>query len=131
MANGDSGTVNDIPVMAVAAYNTTPDRLKFHPKGVGNGYVLSFGDKKVYVAGDTEDTVEMRAQVAIDVTFLPMNLPYTMSGEQAASAVKTFKPKIVYPYHYAKDGPEPAKFAAALKGFPDVEVRQRGWYAYG
>jgi L-ascorbate metabolism protein UlaG (beta-lactamase superfamily) len=131
MANGDSGTVNDIPVMAVAAYNTTPDRLKFHPKGVGNGYVLSFGDKKVYVAGDTEDTAEMRALVAIDVTFLPMNLPYTMSGEQVASAVKTFKPKIVYPYHYAKDGPEPAKFAAALKGFPDVEVRQRDWYAYG
>ena len=131
MANGDNGTVNDIPVTAVAAYNTSPDRLKFHPKGVGNGYVLSFGDKKVYVAGDTEDTSEMRALVGIDIAFLPMNLPYTMTGEQAAAAVKAFKPKIVYPYHYAKDGPEPAKFAAVLKGFPDVEVRQRDWYAYG
>ena len=130
MANGDSGTVNDIPIKAVAAYNTTPDRLKFHPKDVGNGYVLSFGDKKLYLAGDTEDTPEMRALTNIDIAFLPMNLPYTMTGEQAAAAVKAFKPKIVYPYHYGEDGAEPAKFAAALKGFPDVEVRQRDWYAY-
>jgi L-ascorbate metabolism protein UlaG (beta-lactamase superfamily) len=131
MANGDSGTVNDIPIKAVPAYNITPDRLKYHPKGVGNGYVLSFGDKKLYVAGDTEDTPDMRALTAIDVAFLPMNLPYTMTGEQAASAAKAFKPKIVYPYHYGENGAEPMKFAAAMQGVPDIEVRQRDWYAYG
>jgi len=130
MKNGDVGDVNGIPLTVVPAYNTTPDRLKYHPKGVGNGYVLSLGGGKVYVAGDTEDTPEMRALVGIGVAFLPMNLPYTMSADQAVSAVRAFKPAIVYPYHYGKDGKEPAAFAAALKGNPDTEVRLRDWYAY-
>ena len=131
MKNGDTGDVNGIPVSAVPAYNTTPDRLKYHPKGVGNGYVFTFGERKVYVAGDTEDIPEMRTLTGIDVAFLPMNLPYTMTGEQAASAVRVFSPKVVYPYHYGKDGPEPAKFAAAMKGANGIEVRQKDWYAYG
>jgi L-ascorbate metabolism protein UlaG (beta-lactamase superfamily) len=131
MKNGESGDVNGIPFASVAAYNTTPERLKYHPKGVGNGYVFTFGDRKVYAAGDTEDIDEMRGLTGIDVAFLPMNLPYTMTGEQAADAVKAFKPKVVYPYHYGKDGPEPAKFAAALHGVAGVEVRQKDWYAYG
>jgi L-ascorbate metabolism protein UlaG (beta-lactamase superfamily) len=132
MKNGDTGKLgDDIALEAVPAYNTTPDRLQYHPKGAGNGYVLTLGDAKVYVAGDTEDIPEMRALKGIGVAFLPMNLPYTMSGEQAASAAQAFKPLLVYPYHYGKDGPEPQKFAAAMKGFAGVEVRQRDWYAYG
>ena len=99
MKNGDSATVNGIAVDAIPAYNTTADRKQYHPQGVGNGYVFTFGDKKVYVAGDTEDTPEMRALTGIEVAFLPMNLPYTMDINQAANAVKAFRPKIVYPYH--------------------------------
>ena len=130
MVNGDSGDVNGVPVVAIAAYNTTPDRLKYHPKGAGNGYVLTFGNKKLYLAGDTEDIVEMRALTGIDIAFLPMNLPYTMTGEQAASGANAFRPKVVYPYHYGKDGPEPARFAAAMKGSDGTEVRQRDWYQF-
>ncbi|HTJ57749.1 MAG TPA: MBL fold metallo-hydrolase [Devosiaceae bacterium] len=131
MKNGDTGEVNGLPLQAVAAYNTTPDRLRYHPKGVGNGYVLTFADKKVYVAGDTEDIPEMRDLTGIDIAFVPMNLPYTMTGQQAAAGVKAFRPRVVYPYHYGKDGPEPAKFAAAIKGTAGIEVRQQDWYAYG
>ena len=130
MKNGDSGNVNGIPVAAIPAYNTTPERQQYHPKGVGNGYVFTFGGGKVYVAGDTEDTPEMRALTGIGVAFLPMNLPYTMTGEQAASAVKAFQPRIVYPYHYGEGGTEPQNFAAAMKGSPGIEIRQRDWYAY-
>jgi L-ascorbate metabolism protein UlaG (beta-lactamase superfamily) len=125
LANGDTGEVAGVPVLAVPAYNTTPDRLKYHPKGVGNGYVLTFGDKKVYVAGDTEDVPEMRALAGIDVAFLPMNLPYTMTEEQAADAVKAFRPKIVYPYHYK--GSDPKKFATLVGDA--AEVRIVDWYA--
>ena len=125
LKNCDSGTIDGIPVTAVPAYNITPDRLDKHPQGVGNGYVLSFGDKKVYVAGDTEDTPEMRALTGIDVAFLPMNLPYTMDVEQAADAVKAFKPKIVYPYHYR--GSDIEKFKELVGGAS--EVRLVDWYA--
>jgi len=131
MKNGDSGDINGLPLKAIPAYNTTADRLKYHPKGVGNGYVFSFGEAKVYVAGDTEDTPEMRSLTGIAIAFLPMNLPYTMTGEQAASAAEAFKPLVVYPYHYGKGGQEPQKFAAALKGASGIQVRQKDWYAYG
>jgi L-ascorbate metabolism protein UlaG (beta-lactamase superfamily) len=125
IGNGDSVTVAGIPVSAIPAYNTTEDRLKYHPKGVGNGYVLSLGDKKVYVAGDTEDIPEMRALSGIDVAFLPMITPYTMSVEQAADATKAFKPKVVYPYHYRSSD---TKQFAELVGSAS-EVRLRDWYA--
>ncbi len=130
MKNGDKGDVNGLPVLAMPAYNTTPERLQYHPKGVGNGYVLTVGDAKVYVAGDTEDTPEMRALSGIGVAFLLMNVPYTMTGAQAASAVKQFKPLVVYPYHYGKGGTEPQKFADQMIGFDGVDVRLRDWYAY-
>lgn len=130
MKNGDTGDVNGLPLTAIPAYNITPGRTQYHPKGVGNGYILTMGDAKIYVAGDTEDTPEMRALTGIGVAFLPMNLPYTMTGDQAASAVKQFKPLMVYPYHYGKNGPEPAKFAAAMKGTAGIQIRQRDWYAY-
>lgn len=124
MANGDTATVGGVPVMAVPAYNTTKDRLQYHPEGVGNGYVLTFGDKKVYVAGDTEDVPEMRALSGIDVAFLPMNLPYTMDETQAADAVKAFGPRVVYPYHYR--GSDTQKFADLVGDA--AEVRLRDWY---
>ncbi|MEJ0013764.1 MAG: MBL fold metallo-hydrolase [Bauldia sp.] len=124
MKNGDKLEVAGIPIEAVPAYNTTPERLKNHPKGVGNGYVLTFGDKHVYIAGDTEGTPEMLALTGIDVAFLPMNLPYTMSIDQAADAVKAFKPKVVYPYH--SQGSDVAAFKAKVGDAADVRLLQ--WY---
>ena len=125
MKNGDTGTVDGLPIMAVPAYNTSADKQQYHPKGRDNGYVLSFGDKKIYIAGDTEPTPEMAALTGIDIAFLPMNQPYTMTPEQAAEAVKAFKPKVVYPYHYK--GTDPQKFADLVGNAADVRVRD--WYA--
>lgn len=124
LANGASTTVQTVPIMAVPMYNTSADRLKFHTKGRGDGYVLTLGGKRIYIAGDTEGTPEMLALKNIDVAFLPMNLPYTMTEEQAADAVKAFKPKIVYPYHYK--GSDPQKFATLVGSAS--EVRLRNWY---
>jgi L-ascorbate metabolism protein UlaG (beta-lactamase superfamily) len=103
MKAGDSNTVDGITVMAVPAYNIKNVRAPgqpFHPKGVGNGYVIAIGNKKFYVAGDTENIPEMKNLKNIDVAFLPMNLPYTMTPEMVADAAKSFKPAILYPYHY-------------------------------
>lgn len=124
MANGDSGTVKGVAIEAVPAYNTTPDRTKFHPQGRDNGYVLTLGDKRIYIAGDTEDTPEMKALESIDVAFLPMNLPYTMDIEHAAQAVKDFKPKVVYPYHYGESDVSAFKEMVG----DDAEVRLLKWY---
>jgi L-ascorbate metabolism protein UlaG (beta-lactamase superfamily) len=125
IGNGASGELAGIPIAAIPAYNTSPERTQYHPKGVGNGYILSLGDKKLYIAGDTEDTPEMRALSGIEVAFLPMNLPYTMTVEQAADAVKTFKPAIVYPYHYK--GSDTARFKQLVGDA--AEVRLVDWYA--
>jgi len=124
LSNGASGEVAGLPVDVVAAYNTTENRKRYHPQGVGNGYVIGFADKRVYVAGDTEDTPEMRALTGIDVAFLPMNLPYTMSIDQVAAAVAAFRPAIVYPYHY--QGADPAKLAELVGDA--AEVRLGAWY---
>ncbi len=100
MKNGDTRAVLGIEVEAIPAYNIVHKRdngLPFHPKGVGNGYVLTFGDTRIYVAGDTENIPEMKALQEIDCAFLPMNLPYTMTPEMVADAAKAFKPKILYP----------------------------------
>ena len=128
IAQGDHVTFNDVGITALPAHNLSPDRLKFHPRGVGNGYLLGFGDKTVYVSGDTEDIPEMRALAGVDVAFLPMNLPYTMTGPQAAGAVRAFRPKVVYPFHYL-GGNENEVFAEALRGEAGIEVRLRDWYA--
>ena len=98
----------------------------FHTKGRGNGYILTLGGKRIYIAGDTECTPEMKALKDIDVAFMPMNLPYTMPPSEAAECVKAFKPKVVYPYHYR--GQNLDEFAAALKG-TGTEARIRDWYA--
>lgn len=102
MANGDSDSFGDIAIEAIPAYNTTEDRLQYHPQGRDNGYVLTIGGKRVYIAGDTEDIPEMRALENISVAFVPMNLPFTMTEEQAASGVAAFLPTYVYPYHYGE-----------------------------
>jgi L-ascorbate metabolism protein UlaG (beta-lactamase superfamily) len=124
MANSETATVVGVPIAAVAMYNTSPDRLKYHPKGDGNGYVLTLGGKRIYIAGDTEETSEMRALKDIDVAFLPMNLPFTMDVEHAAEAVKDFRPKVVYPYHYK--GSDVAKFKTLVGSAADVRLLK--WY---
>ncbi len=94
-------TENYVAVRAVPAYNTSPEKQNFHPKArLHNGYILDFGGTRVYVAGDSEDTPEMLALKDIDIAFLPVNLPYTMTEEQAARAVRAIEPSIFYPYHY-------------------------------
>src|SRR5438034_11387988 len=100
LANGETKTVAGVNVEAVPMYNLTADRLKYHNKGRGNGYVVMVGGKRVYISGDTEDIPEMRALKNIDVAFICMNLPYTMTEQQAASAARECKHKMAYPYHY-------------------------------
>ena len=128
MANGERLTIDDLTIEAVPMYNPAPNPkygTTFHPKGRGNGYVVSVGRTRVYVAGDTGCTPEMRALRDVDVAFVPMNLPYTMSADDAAACVKAFGPKIVYPYHSFES--DPGVFAAALKGTA-IDVRLRDWY---
>jgi len=124
--NNDVRIVKDLKIEAVPAYNIIHMRSKgvpYHPKGVGNGYVITFGDKRVYVAGDTENTPEMTVLTDIDIAFLPMNLPYTMTPEMVASATKAFKPKILYPYHYGET--DTSKIVELLKDVKQTEVRIR------
>jgi L-ascorbate metabolism protein UlaG (beta-lactamase superfamily) len=126
MKNGETKTFNGIKVEAVPAYNLVHKRdngKPFHPKGEGNGYVVTFGDKKVYVAGDTENIPEMKSLKNIDIAFLPMNLPYTMTPEMVADAARAFTPKILYPYHYGNT--DTNKLVSLLKDLKDVEVRIR------
>jgi L-ascorbate metabolism protein UlaG (beta-lactamase superfamily) len=125
MKAGDKNVVNGITVEAVPAYNIVNMRAPgqpFHPKGYGNGYVLTIGDKKFYVAGDTENTPEMKALKDIDVAFLPMNLPYTMTPEMVNDAARSFNPRILYPYHYGDTDPE--KIITLLKN-TNIIVRIR------
>lgn len=126
MKNGDAQTVMGIKIEAVPAYNLVHKRENgqpFHPKGQGNGYVLIFGNKRVYIAGDTENTPEMKALKNIDIVFLPMNLPYTMTPEMVADAAQAFKPKVLYPYHYGET--DTSRLAGLLKDNRDIEVRIR------
>ena len=126
LANGEKATLLGLAVEAVPAYNVVakrPDGTPFHPKGEGNGYVVTFGASRVYVAGDTEDVPEMKALKAIDVAFLPMNLPYTMTPEMVADAVRAFRPRILYPYHFGET--DPARLVALLADAPGTELRIR------
>lgn len=126
MHNGDTRMVLGLKVEAVPAYNVVHMRSEgqpFHPKGVGNGYVITFGDKRVYVAGDTENIPEMKDLKGIDIAFLPMNLPYTMTPEMVADAAGSFRPKVLYPYHYGTT--DTARIVALLKDKKEIEVRIR------
>lgn len=124
MRNGDVEIIQGISVEAVPAYNLVHMRAPgqpFHPRGAGNGYVITFGNRKVYVAGDTEDIPEMAELKGIDIAFLPMNLPYTMTPEMAARAAKSFKPRILYPYHFGET--DTSTIIALLKDEKEIEVR--------
>jgi L-ascorbate metabolism protein UlaG (beta-lactamase superfamily) len=126
LKNGDEKTIQGLQIEAVPAYNIVNMRspgVPYHAKGVGNGYVITFGDKNVYIAGDTENTPEMKSLRNIAVAFLPMNLPYTMTPEMVADAARAFRPKILYPYHYGKTDPQ--KLIDLLRGEKDIEVRIR------
>ncbi len=126
MKNGDVQTVEGIKIEAIPAYNLVHKRSNgdpFHPKGRGNSYVITFGDKRVFIGGDTENVPEMKALKNIDIAFLPMNLPYTMTPEMVADAARAFKPKILYPYHYGDT--DPARLVNLLEGTKEIEVRIR------
>lgn len=129
MKNGDKQTVIGFDIEAIPAYNIVNKRKSgepFHKKGEGNGYIITFGDKRVYVAGDTENTLEMKALKNIHVAFLPMNLPYTMTPEMVAHAAKAFKPAILYPYHYGAT--DTNKLIELLKSEKGIDVRIRKIY---
>ena len=126
MHNSDVQSVNGLRIEAVPAYNILHERSAgnpYHPKGVGTGYVITFGDKRVYVAGDTENTPEMKALEDIDIAFLPMNLPYTMTPEMVADAARAFRPGILYPYHFGNT--DTGELVELLKEETDIEVRIR------
>lgn len=131
MKNGEIKTFSGISVEAIPMYNLREEALNFHTKGRGNGYVLTFGDERIYFSGDTEDIPEMRALKNIDKAFVCMNLPYTMTVESAADAVIEFKPKAVYPYHYRgrPDVSDVEKFKTLVnEGDPNISVVQLDWY---
>ena len=124
--NDESKSVKGIRIEAVPAYNVVHTRAPgspYHPKGDGNGYVLTLGERRVYIAGDTENTREMKALKGIDIAFLPMNLPYTMTPEMVFDAAKAFRPKILYPYHFGET--DTAKIQSLLAGESGIEVRIR------
>jgi len=126
MGNGDTKTIDDLKIEAVPAYNIVHKRgngQPFHPKGNGNGYIVTFGKTRVYIAGDTENTPEMKALKKIDIAFLPMNLPYTMTPAMVADAAQAFKPRILYPYHYGRT--DPNELVDLLKDVEGIEVRVR------
>lgn len=131
MNNGETRQLKGMSIEAIPMYNLREEALKFHEKGRGNGYILTLGMERIYISGDTEDIPEMRALKNIDIAFVCMNLPYTMTVESAASAVLDFKPKKVYPYHYR--GTEGLSDVAKFKKLvteknPDIEVVQLNWY---
>ena len=123
MKNGETKKFGPWTIEAIPMYNLKNG--PYHEKGRGNGYIVTFGGLRIYIAGDTEGIPEMRALKNIDVAFIPMILPYTMSPADAADAVKAFHPKVVYPYHYGQS--DLKVFETALKG-TGIDVRIRNWY---
>jgi L-ascorbate metabolism protein UlaG (beta-lactamase superfamily) len=125
LTNGTSTNVFGMTIEAIPAYNSN------HPPGRGNGYVLTFGGKRLYIAGDTGNTPEMRALTNIDVAFICMNQSFTMNASAATNAVRAFRPRIVYPYHYRENGgamTNPPLFKQWLGTELGIEVRLRKWY---
>jgi len=126
MRNGDVTVVQGLNVEAIPAYNLLHKRESgdpFHPSGDGNGYVVTFGDLRVLIAGDTENTPELKAVSDIHVAFLPMNLPYTMTPEMVADVAIAMKPRILYPYHFGST--DTSRLTELLKDHPEIEVRIR------
>ena len=127
ISNGETKTIGAFQVEAIPMYNMKPaaNGQIYHEKGRGNGYVVTYGGKRFYFSGDTEGIPEMKALRNIDVAFVCMNLPFTMTPQDAAEAVRAFHPAIVYPYHYR--GSDIKAFASALEG-TGIDVRLRDWY---
>ena len=126
MRNGDIHFVAGLTVEAVPAYNlvhTRDDGQPFHPCGNGNGYIITFGDLRVYVAGDSENTPEMMNLRDIDVAFLPMNLPYTMTPRMVADAARAMRPRVLYPYHFGETDTD--DLIGLLRDEADIDVRIR------
>ena len=126
MANGESLRIWDLRVQAVPAFNVTilrEDGQPYHPPGVGNGYVITFANRRIYVAGDTENIAEIKALKNIDCAFLPMSPDSTMTPAMVADVARAIKPKILYPYHY-KDT-DPRQLVNLLRDMPEIEVRIR------
>ena len=127
MRNGDAETILGVGIEAIPAYNIKHVRANgapYHPKGAGNAYILSFGNTNVLIGGDTENTPELKGiKTHINVAFLPMNLPYTMTPEMVADAAKAFRPDILYPYHFGNTDPE--DLVELLKDQKDIDVRIR------
>ena len=127
ISNGATIEAKGLKTSAIPAYNILnkrPDGTPFHPKGEGNGYIIEFGDKEVLVAGDTENIPEIKALKGIDIAFLPMNLPYTMTPAMVADAASTFRPAILYPYHFGDTNTsELLKLLEKDKGI-EVRIRQ-------
>lgn len=128
IGNGDITEMSGVKIEAIAAYNLAEERLKYHPKGRDNGYVLTIDGTRIYIAGDTEAVPEMRELTEIDVAFVPMNLPYTMGVEQAAEGIADFAPAVIYPYHYK--GADLDVFENLLAERNDkIKVVRGAWYA--
>jgi len=126
MRNGDNRTVGGLAIEAVPAYNILhkrEDGQPFHPQGIGNGYILTFGNTRIYLAGDTENIPEMKNLHNIDIAFLPMNLPFTMTPEMVVEAARIIKPRILYPYHYGNT--DTSKLVELLIAEKGIEVRIR------
>lgn len=132
LANGESTESYGFTFTATPMYNhPDAENANFHVKGRGNGYLIERDGKRVYIAGDTAGTEEMRALKNIDIAFIPMNLPYTMDMEEAADAVLAFKPKVVYPYHFrGQDGFSDVNVFKQIvtDANPDIEVIIGDWY---
>ena len=132
MANGQTIEWHGITIRAVAMYNTTPDRQKYHEKGVGNGYLFDFAGTVVYLASDTEPTPEMDDLGKIDIAFFPMNLPYTMTPDQVVACIEKTAPRYVYPFHYRFPFDEPAREPSDLTALTPkdsgTEIVERDWY---
>ena len=132
LKNGDQTTQSGISILAIPMYNLPESPTAMHTKGRGNGYVLTIGDQRIYLSGDTQGIPEMRSLKNIDIAFICMNLPYTMDIKEAADAVLEFKPRIVYPYHYrGNNGMSDINGFKALveAGDKNIDVRLRNWYA--
>ena len=127
ISNAETTEILGIGIEAIPAYNTTTERLKFHPKGRDNGYVLSKKGVRLFISSDTEDIPEMRSLKDIDIAFVCMNLPFTMTVEQAASAVNEFKPGIVIPYHY-RGKPDMSDVDAFERLVTYSKVSKLKWY---
>lgn len=132
MKNNTQLKIGALNIEAIPAYNLTAERTKYHPKGRGNGYVLTVAGKRIYISGDTEDIPDMRKLKNIDYAFVCMNLPYTMSVDQAAAGILAFKPKNVFPYHYRNQDETYSdvhgRFKELLKNDPEIKIHYLNWY---